>query len=111
MKPKSRKNTEKKFTTTTNVATINATTPSVGILLVDNWMAKWQATYSMQVEDSKSNASSGDTNNDAYEDIGREKISAVLVTAENNPIGRKLTEHSKIIKQNAITNNRFLLFS
>lgn len=91
---------EKMFTTITNVTNINSLTPAVGIIVADNWIARWEAEYLVQ-EDTKSNSSSGASDPEEYGSIDRYKISESVLYGIN-PIGNDLTSHSNKIKQNAI---------
>lgn len=92
---------DKQYTTTVNTTNTNATNQSIGVLLVDNWMAKWKVTYSLNLADASSNGNSGMNADEDYESIPNKKISEDIFYG-NNPIGNRLTKHSNDVKKAAI---------
>ena len=92
---------EKRYTTTTTEITIGATNPTIGVLYVDNWAAKWEVFYKLEEEDKDPHNSSGVIEAMPYRSLAENKISYALKSG-NSLMGKNLTKHSEEIKVAAI---------
>lgn len=96
------------FKTNYNMTKNANSTPSVGVVLADIWVGKWEVSYKQKDNNSNASSSEGNQEDESYIAITRERFSDALLDAANGAIGVNLTPHSESLKNdaiNTITNN------
>ncbi len=93
---------EKRYETTTTTTFSGSSNPTIGVLYVDNWAAKWTATYKPEEpEDTEPQRAAVGGYSKEYESVPRSKFASSLIYGDGI-MGRILTRHSERIKRQAI---------
>jgi len=93
----------KTFTTTVSKTWNSTSVPTVGVILADTWMARWQSTYSKKEEDPLPISDENTQDNEVM--ISYENKDSVLNSFDTNmkdSITSRLDEHAGKLKESAI---------
>lgn len=92
---------EYEYTKTTNTVIVAKETPTIGVVLADVWIGRWEATYKVE-DDSDSQSTGAVTNTEGhYEQLDTSKISPTLLSGQGI-IAQTLNSHSREIRAEAI---------
>lgn len=94
---------EKTFETTYYTKTISRTSLTLGTILADTWVARWEAKYSIEVPEEGSNptGSSGRQDNSSRKIISCTSSADLFADSAKEIVDQKLTEHTNELLNNA----------